>query len=59
MVDELLSELAVAPIEDDFMKLKVRDFWLEASGWKWEQFDCLLPQNVLHKLRALHLVTDE
>ena len=37
----------------------VKDYWKKNEGWKWEEIQSFLPQNVLSELMSILLRDDE
>lgn len=38
-----MKDCLIDPLEEEFLELKVVDYWVKRQGWKWDSLQHLLP----------------
>jgi len=57
--DKPLSILVTNPIPSNIKDATVEELWDEKSGWKWDLFDELLPEETIRKIASISVNTNE
>ena len=56
---KVLQEHAMTPIPDDQLHRLVCEFWDPGRGWRWAEFEPLLPPDIVQQIASYELTTDD
>ena len=54
-----MLEVAVRPVPSTDHGRTVAEYWALGFGWRWEDFETFLPQDILNYIQAIQIYPDE